>query len=198
MGPTDPLVPPPPQGSYAYPVYAHPMHPPRGIQPPTAAPPQSWQAPNAIAPQQTHMAPPQPPSGMLPRPTQPYRDGPWVTGFEQPPPHMVAGPSSAPYPYRYRDEQTDWPPAPPGDYTYDPATVSSAAESPLPRRLTCPCSMSNLMSKLLISMNQVLQPLVHLMHLLTIAVEKKSAVGSEIGARQACNVLPHSHALRLQ
>ncbi|KAI9572029.1 hypothetical protein HD554DRAFT_1622736 [Boletus coccyginus] len=123
MGPTDPLVHPPPQGSYGYPVYAHPLHPPpRGIQPPTAAPPQSWQAPNAIAPQQTHMAPPQPPSGMLPRPAQPYRDGPWVTGFEQPPPHMVPGPSGAPYPYRYRDEQTDWGTAPPSDYPYDPAT----------------------------------------------------------------------------
>ncbi|KAG8213819.1 hypothetical protein J3R82DRAFT_10534 [Butyriboletus roseoflavus] len=77
IGPTDPLVHPPPQGSYGYPVYAHPMHPPpRGMQPPTAAPPQSWQAPNAIAPQQTHIAPPQPPSGMLPRPAQPYRDRP--------------------------------------------------------------------------------------------------------------------------
>lgn len=125
MQPTDPLVHPPPQGSYGYPVYAHPIQPhPRGMQPPTAAPPQSWQAPNAIAPQQAHMAPPQPPSALLPRPTQPYRDGPWVTGFEQPPPHMVAGPSGPPYGYRYRDEQTDWATAPPNDYTYDPATVS--------------------------------------------------------------------------
>ncbi|KAF8552508.1 hypothetical protein OG21DRAFT_113098 [Imleria badia] len=64
-----------------------------------------------------------PPSGMLPRPAQPYRDGPWVTGFDQPPPHMVAGPSGPPYAYRYRDEQTDWATAPPSDYAYDPATA---------------------------------------------------------------------------
>ncbi|KAF8415960.1 hypothetical protein L210DRAFT_965505 [Boletus edulis BED1] len=128
MGPADPLVHPPPQGSYPYPVYAHPMHPPpRGIQPPTAAPPQSWQAPSAIAPQQTHMTA-QPPSGMLPRPAQPYRDGPWVTGFEQPPPHMVGGPSGPSYAYRYRDEQTDWAAAAPGDYAYDPATYEQPYE----------------------------------------------------------------------
>ncbi|KAG9316497.1 hypothetical protein JVU11DRAFT_2539 [Chiua virens] len=128
MGPADSLVHPPPQGSYAYPVYGHPIHP-RGMQPPTAAPPQSWQGPNAIAPQQTHMAPPQPPSGLLPRPAQPYRDGPWVTGFEQPPPHMVAGPSAPPYGYRYRDEQTEWA-APPGEYAYDPATYEQPYEQP--------------------------------------------------------------------
>lgn len=126
----EPLVHPPPQGSYGYPVYGHPIQPhPRGMHPPTA-PPQSWQAPNAIAPQQTHMAP-QPPSGLLPRPP-PYRDGPWVTGFDQPPPHMVPGPSGPPYPYRYRDDQADWAAAPPNDYPYDPATVSLIVQSPVP------------------------------------------------------------------
>ena len=78
------------------------------------------------------MAPPQPPSGLLSRPSQPYRDGPWVTGFEHPPPHMVAGSSAPPYGYRYRDEQTDWATAPPNDFPYDPATVSLPAECPAP------------------------------------------------------------------
>ncbi|KAF9227456.1 hypothetical protein BS17DRAFT_465975 [Gyrodon lividus] len=130
MGPTDPLA-HPPQTSYGYPVYGHPMHPPpRSMQPPTAAPPQSWQAPNAIAPQQTHMAPPQPPPGMLSRPA--YRDGPWVTGFEQPPPHMVGGPSGPAYDYRYRDDQPDWATAPPTDYPYDPATYEQPYEQAPP------------------------------------------------------------------
>jgi len=120
--PPESLVHPPQQGSYGYPVYGHPLHPlPRGMQPPTAAPPQSWQAPNAIAPQQTHMPPPQPP-GMLPRPPHPYRDGPWVAGFDQP--QMVGGPSNAPFDYRYRDDQPGWVP-PPGDFSYDPATVGT-------------------------------------------------------------------------
>ncbi|KAL4074033.1 hypothetical protein V8B97DRAFT_1937732 [Scleroderma yunnanense] len=123
--PPDPLVHPPQQGSYGYPVYGHPLHPlPRGMQPPTAAPPQSWQAPNAIAPQQTHMQPPQPP-GMLPRP-HPYRDGPWVAGFDQSP-QMVSGPSNGPFEYRYRDDQPGWVP-PPGDFPYDPATYQSSYE----------------------------------------------------------------------
>ena len=118
-----PIPPPDPlaqQGSYGYPVYGHPLHPlPRGMQPPTAAPPQSWQASNAIAPQQTHMAPSQPP-GMLSRPPHPYRDG-WIAGFDQSP-QMMGGPSNTPFDYRYRDDQPGWAP-PPGDFPYDPATV---------------------------------------------------------------------------
>ncbi|KAF9244866.1 hypothetical protein BU15DRAFT_71233 [Melanogaster broomeanus] len=129
IGPTDPLG-HPPQGSYGYPLYGHAMHPsPRAMQPPTAAPPQSWQAPNAIAPQQTHMAPPQPLPGMLPRPAQPYRDGPWVTPFDHPPPtHMVGGPSGPAYDYRYRDDPPEWASAAPSDYPYDPATYEQHYE----------------------------------------------------------------------
>ncbi|KAH7888811.1 hypothetical protein F5I97DRAFT_1855699 [Phlebopus sp. FC_14] len=129
MPPTDPLV-HPSQASYGYPVYGHPMPPPaRGIQPPTAAPPQSWQGPNAIAPQQTHMAPPQPPP-MLPRPGHPYRDGPWVAGFDQPPPHMVTGPSGPAYDYRYRDDQPEWAQAPPNEYPYGPPYEQSYEQPP--------------------------------------------------------------------
>lgn len=109
MDPTDPLV-HPPDGPYGYPVYGHPMH--RAMQPPTAAPPQSWQAPNAIAPQQTHM-PSQPP--ILARS---YRAGPWV-GFDQP---MDGSASPAAFDYRFRNDHSEWPP-PPGDFPYDPTSV---------------------------------------------------------------------------
>lgn len=72
------------------------------------------------------MPPPQPP-GMLPRPPHPYRDGPWVAGFDQP--QMVGGPSNAPFDYRYRDDQPGWVP-PPGDFSYDPATYQASYEQP--------------------------------------------------------------------
>ncbi|KAH7927494.1 hypothetical protein BV22DRAFT_1006901 [Leucogyrophana mollusca] len=116
MPPPGPLVHPPPP--YPYPVFAHPIS--QGMQPPTAGPPQSWQAPNAIAPQQTHIAPPPPPPPIVPRPADPYRQDSWEASFPQgpPPPHMVGGPGAPPYDYRYRDDQTDWT-GPPHEYTYD-------------------------------------------------------------------------------
>ncbi|KIK45091.1 hypothetical protein CY34DRAFT_801945 [Suillus luteus UH-Slu-Lm8-n1] len=130
MPPGDPMV-HPPQTSYGYPVYGHPMHTPtRGMQPPTAAPPQSWQAPNAIAPQQTHITSPQT-AAMLARQTHPYRDEPWVTPFNQPPPHMVAGPSAAGYDYRYGDDRSEWAP-PANDYPYDPASYEHPYDQTAP------------------------------------------------------------------
>lgn len=107
------------------------MHTPnRGMQPPTAAPPQSWQAPNAIAPQQTHITSPQT-AAMLARQTHPYRDEPWVTPFNQPPPHMVAGPSAAGYDYRYGDDRSEWAP-PANDYPYDPASYEHPYDQTAP------------------------------------------------------------------
>lgn len=123
----DPLVHPPQQGSYAYSVYGHAIPPlSRGIQPPTVAPPQSWQAPNAIAPQHTHI-PPQPPA-MLSRPPHLYRDGAWVPGFDQPP-QIVSGPGATAFDYRYRDDQPEWVP-PPGEFPYDPAEYQQSYEQP--------------------------------------------------------------------
>ncbi|KAI6125802.1 hypothetical protein EV401DRAFT_1885878 [Pisolithus croceorrhizus] len=136
----DPLVHPPQQGSYAYSVYGHAIPPlSRGIQPPTAAPPQSWQAPNAIAPQHTHI-PPQPP-GMLSRPAHPYRDGPWVSGFDQPPqiPEWVPPPGEFPYdPAEYQqsyEQQTYMPEAGPSTASSSCAHVETAtAEKPRGRK----------------------------------------------------------------
>ena len=113
-GPVDQMV--HSQNGFPYQVYTTPLHPgPRGMHPATAAPPQTWQGPNSIAPQQTHMAPPQ----MLPRP-QSYRDDSWDGNYEhasQPP--IVGGPNAPGYDYRYRDDQTDWVGGP-NDY-YDPS-----------------------------------------------------------------------------
>jgi hypothetical protein len=97
----DPLVHPP--NPFPYPVYAMP---PRGMP---AAPPQTWQAPNGIAPQQTHLAPP---PHMMPRTTHPYReDAPWDGTYDHtvpPTSTIVGGPAGTDYEYRYRDDQPDW------------------------------------------------------------------------------------------
>jgi hypothetical protein len=114
-GPVDQIV--HNQNAYPYQVYTTPLHPgPRGMHPATAGPPQSWQGPNSIAPQQTHMAP-----QMLPRP-QPYRDDSWDGSYDhssQGAGPIVGGPNSASYDYRYRDDQTGWVGGP-NDY-YDPS-----------------------------------------------------------------------------
>jgi hypothetical protein len=76
------------------------------MHPATAAPPQTWQAPNGIAPQQTHIAPPQP--HILHR-AQPYREDTW-DGYDHTPhpADAIGGPASTGYDYRYRDDQTAW------------------------------------------------------------------------------------------
>jgi hypothetical protein len=106
------------QNAFPYQVYTTPLHPgSRGMHPATAAPPQTWQGANSIAPQQTHMAPPQ----MLPRP-QPYRDDSWEGSYDhasQAAGPIVGGPNAAGYDYRYRDDQTDWVSGP-NNY-YDPS-----------------------------------------------------------------------------
>jgi hypothetical protein len=97
--PVDPIVHPP--NPFPYPVYAIP---PRGMHPATAAPPQTWQAPNGIAPQQTHLA--------LPRSAHSYReDVPWDGSYDHaiPPGSTIVGTTPPTgYDYRYRDDQPDW------------------------------------------------------------------------------------------
>lgn len=111
------------QHAYPYPVYATPMEVAAGaMHPPTAAPPQSWQAANGIAPQQTHMQPPPPPAPHMIA----YRDDQgWNPAYHQPPPPhpgaMVAPPGPE-YDYRYREDQRGWVTAPPEYYqqAYEP------------------------------------------------------------------------------
>ncbi|CDO76180.1 hypothetical protein BN946_scf185037.g3 [Trametes cinnabarina] len=131
-----PIPPPPPgmpmahpahivthQAPFPYPVYENPMEvPPRAMQPPTAGPPQTWQAANGIAPSQTHIAPPPPP----PPPPQDPQDHPmmdrhpgygeehppWNDAYHhmQPPPPGMVPPPPPEYAYRYREDQTGWVP----------------------------------------------------------------------------------------
>jgi hypothetical protein len=119
------------QSTYPYPVYAPQLHPtPRVLHPPTAAPPQTWQAANGIAPQQTHM---QPPTPMLQRGV-PYRDDPsWdntynpASSFANP---IVGGPGPTNYDYRYtREEQGDQLVSGSSDY-YNPTTVCTLLALP--------------------------------------------------------------------
>lgn len=126
--PTDTLVNPPcncvyprsQQQPFSYTVYTTPMDvSQRVMQTPTAGPPQTWQGPNGIAPQQTHMAPP-PPSTLLPRDA--FRDNHTWTGanyHQAPPPTSVIVPNHTPeYEYpQYRDSQGNWAPPNPEFYS---------------------------------------------------------------------------------
>ncbi|KAH9949642.1 hypothetical protein B0H21DRAFT_804204 [Amylocystis lapponica] len=78
----------------------------RAMHPPTAAPPQSWQLTNGIAPQQTHMAPPQP-QPMPPRHHHGFReDQPWTGAYQPPPPGAMVPNPSPEYDYnRFREDQ---------------------------------------------------------------------------------------------
>ncbi|KDQ57596.1 hypothetical protein JAAARDRAFT_58185 [Jaapia argillacea MUCL 33604] len=96
----------PSAGSFPYAVYPQTIHAaPRAMHPATAAPPQSWQAPNGIAPQQTHMPPSQ--AHLIPRP-HPFEEGRWNEGYHQPQPAPMVPTAPAPYDYRYRDDQAAW------------------------------------------------------------------------------------------
>ncbi|GBE81221.1 hypothetical protein BKA93DRAFT_756282 [Sparassis latifolia] len=112
MAPPEALV--HPQHGFQYTVYPTPMDvTPRAMHPPTAAPPQSWQAANGIAPQQTHMAPPpQPQPQMMPRHPQGYReDQAWPGAYHQSQPSTNTIVPNAPQDYdynRYREEQAAW------------------------------------------------------------------------------------------
>ncbi|RDB16915.1 hypothetical protein Hypma_002405 [Hypsizygus marmoreus] len=93
------------------------------------APPQTWQASGAIAPQQTHLAPP-PLQHMLHRPH--YRDVAW-DGYDNAaaaahPADAMGGPAASGYDYRYRDDQTGWVTGP--TTYYDPAYDQTAYEQP--------------------------------------------------------------------
>ncbi|KAG6917234.1 hypothetical protein DXG01_003348 [Tephrocybe rancida] len=106
--------------NYPYHVYDPGMHPPRPMQP-APAPPQTWQASGAIAPQQTRLD--QPPMASLMPPPQ-YPDDSWERYGQ--PTHsadpMVAPPAVY---YRYREDQTAWGPGPHG--YYDPTAAYEQA-----------------------------------------------------------------------
>lgn len=123
-GPVDQMV--HTQNSFPYQVYATPLHPGAGgMHPPTAGPPQTWQGPNSIAPQQTHIGPP---PQMLSRPPHEFRDDAWNGSYDptsQTPNPIVAGPSAPGYDYRYRDDQPNWVGGP-NDY-YDPSVSNFTA-----------------------------------------------------------------------
>ncbi|KAI0371156.1 hypothetical protein BV20DRAFT_994012 [Pilatotrama ljubarskyi] len=113
------------QGPFPYPVYGGPMEvPPRGMQPPSSGPPQTWQAANGIAPSQTHIAPPPPPPpGQPDHPMMERHPGyaedqqGWNHSYHhmQPPPPGMVPPPPPEYGYRYREDQAaSW--APEGYY----------------------------------------------------------------------------------
>ncbi|KAG6832839.1 hypothetical protein H0H87_000193 [Tephrocybe sp. NHM501043] len=99
------------------------MHQPRPMQP-APAPPQTWQASGAIAPQQTRLD--QPPMASLMPPTQ-YTDEGWERYGQ---PSHPADPMAAPpgmY-YRYRDDQAPWAA---GAHTYyDASAYEQAYQQP--------------------------------------------------------------------
>ncbi|KAL0956699.1 hypothetical protein HGRIS_002822 [Hohenbuehelia grisea] len=118
------------QHGFPYTVFVghpRPLHP-------GAGPPQTWEAPNGIAPQQTHIAPQQ--THLIHRP-QPHDWGPYDSH-----PHAegMDGQAAA---YRYQEEQPVWPDAPTHSEFYDPAAYdpqypqpSSYIEQPPPQTAT--------------------------------------------------------------
>lgn len=97
--PVDGMVHPQTAFSYPYPV----MHPhPGAMHPATAAPPQSWQAANGIAPQQTHIAPAPP---MMAGQTHEYDQRRWDEYHRHIQPAPMMGAPQPTYDYRYRDDQ---------------------------------------------------------------------------------------------
>ncbi|KAH9942291.1 uncharacterized protein BXZ73DRAFT_97706 [Epithele typhae] len=128
-------------GSFPFAVYTNPMDvAPRALQPPTSGPPQTWQAPNGIAPSQTHLAPPPPPPPPQPaapppqpqpehhiierHPGYPEEQPAWNGSYhpiQQQPPSMVPPPPPPPQEYsayRYREDQgaAGWIPPEPNYY----------------------------------------------------------------------------------
>lgn len=140
------LAPPPP--NFPYQVY-HPnaQHAAQAnrspMQAPTSAPPQTWQAPNGIAPQQTHLAHPQ--HGhphMMGRPQMAYGREEWA---EAPPAFHQMGPGDPNamgampenhtpgyYDARFRDGQQGWAEHPQEFYNQPVRTFHSFAESTFP------------------------------------------------------------------
>ncbi|KAK7692649.1 hypothetical protein QCA50_004282 [Cerrena zonata] len=91
------------QAAYSYTLYPHgTMHPS------TAAPPQSWQTPNGIAPQQTHMTPA---AHMMPRHPHEYQDDQqtaWAYHHQAAPAQPMVPNVPQEYEYRYREEPPNW------------------------------------------------------------------------------------------
>jgi len=101
--------------AYQFQVYAPPGMQQVPAHPMANGPPRPWQV--TIAPAQTHLHPPHPPSHIIHRPqagpsqphSQQYRDHTW--NEYNPPDEMSQQPAA--YDYRYnRDEQGGWVPGP--------------------------------------------------------------------------------------
>lgn len=91
------------QNGFPYPVYAPGLQPPQRPLHTAPGPPQTWQQSVGIAPQQTHLAPPQ----HIQVPNLIHRQS-W-NGYEgAQPADPMAGPSNGTYDYRYRDEPPTW------------------------------------------------------------------------------------------
>ena len=90
------------QAAYSYTLYPH-----GAMHPSTAAPPQSWQTPNGIAPQQTHMAPA---AHMMPRHPHEYQEeqqAAWTYHQAAPAQPMVTNVPQE-YDYGYREDRPNW------------------------------------------------------------------------------------------
>lgn len=113
-------------GEQPYPYQSYPgqIHAaPRTLHTPATAPPQSWQAANGIAPEQTQAHPHIPPQGppqMLPR--NAYREQqPWEGAYPAAPPPPPPPPQ---YDYRgFREEQAQW--VGPSSEYYEPSVSCS-------------------------------------------------------------------------
>lgn len=93
------------QAAYSYTLYPH-----GAMHPSTAAPPQSWQTPNGIAPQQTHMTPA---PHMMPRHPHEYQDehqAAWAAYHQQQaaPAQPIVPTVPQEYDYRYREDPPNW------------------------------------------------------------------------------------------
>ena len=103
----------PAESSFPFQAYPTQLQAPRTLHTPTAAPPQSWQAPNGIAPEQTqaHLSS-QAAAQMMPRGT--FREDAWDGTYQQTAPSNTSSmvSASAPsYEYRgFREDQAGWVP----------------------------------------------------------------------------------------
>ncbi|TFK74075.1 hypothetical protein BDN72DRAFT_834084 [Pluteus cervinus] len=126
----DPLV----HAQNPFPFYQPQLHPAaRALHHTPAAPPQTWQASNAIAPQQTHITPPAAPAThthIIHRAAAPFREETWENYEPTHAADPMVGTSAAGYEYRYRDDQPTWVAAHP---YYDPSNqYETAYEQPAP------------------------------------------------------------------
>ncbi|KAI0268626.1 hypothetical protein BC834DRAFT_968089 [Gloeopeniophorella convolvens] len=100
MQAVEPAGPPFPYQAYQPQLQPPPraMHPPPPVPP--AAPPQTWQAPNSIAPEQTQAHMPQ----QIIQPRGPYREDAWDPAYQQPGPPPGPMVHGAPPGYDYQEQ----------------------------------------------------------------------------------------------